>query len=460
MLALASHYWRSTTSSFPWDFRSSRVRIAIIGSGISGVVTARLLHREHEITVFEANSYAGGHCNTVPVAVDGKQHNIDTGFIVYNDRTYPQFSEILSDLNVATSPTSMSFSVRCDRTGLEYNGSSLNGLFTQRRNLLRPSFLRMLRDILRFNRDGAVDAERVSARQTVGDYLLQGRYSEEFAHQYLLPMGAAIWSCPCSDFADFPIRFILDFYVHHGLLSLRDRPVWRIIDGGSQTYVGLLVEPFHDRIRLRCPVREVTRHENGVVVRHASGENTFDEVIFACHSDQALRMLNDADGLETELLSAFPYSDNTAVLHTDETILPRQQRAWASWNYHITDQEKMRPALTYNMNILQQIDSSKTFCVTLNEDDSINPDEVLARFKYSHPVFTMRRAEVQQRHHEVIRRRHTSFCGAYWRNGFHEDGVVSALAVCARYGIPGWTPDTNRTRTKLTAPRTTLSGQV
>jgi predicted NAD/FAD-binding protein len=441
-------------------FRRIRVQIAIIGSGISGMVTARLLHREHDITVFEANSYVGGHCNTVPVAIDGEQHNIDTGFIVYNDRTYPQFSQILSDLNVATSPTSMSFSVRCDRTGLEYNGTNLNGVFTQRRNLLRPSFLRMLRDILRFNREGAIDAERVSADQTVGEYLLQKRYSSEFADQYLLPMGAAIWSCPCSNFAAFPIRFILDFYVHHGLLSLRDRPAWRIVDGGSQTYVSRLVQPFRDRIRLRCPVRQVSRLADGVVVRHADGEDTFDEVIFACHSDQAIRMLNDADRLETELLSAFPYSLNTAVLHTDETILPRQQRAWASWNYHITDQETMRPALTYNMNILQQIKSSKTFCVTLNEDDSINPDKVLARFSYSHPVFTTRRADVQQRHNEVIRHRRTSFCGAYWRNGFHEDGVVSALAVCARFGIPGWTPDTNRTRTKLAVPPTTVSGQA
>jgi len=457
---MVSHYRLSTNRLLQYLFRGRRVRIAIIGSGISGLVTSRLLHREHEITVFDANSYVGGHCNTVPVAVDGKQHKIDTGFIVYNDRTYPHFSKILKDLSIATSPTSMSFSVRCDRTGLEYNGSSLNGMFTQRRNLFRPSFLRMLRDILRFNREGAVDAKRVSAEQTVGDYLFQKRYSREFADQYLLPMGAAIWSCPCSDFADFPIRFILDFYVHHGLLSLRDRPVWRIVDGGSQTYVRVLAEPFQDRIRLSCPVREVVRRENEVVVRHDRGEGIFDEVIFACHSDQALRILNDADRLETELLSAFPYSNNTAVLHTDETILPRQQRAWASWNYHITDQEQMRPALTYNMNILQQINSSKTFCVTLNEDDSIDPGEVLARFNYSHPVFTSRRAEVQQRHNEIIRRRNTSFCGAYWRNGFHEDGVVSALAVCARFGIPGWTPDTNEVRSKLTSLHSTVSGQV
>ncbi len=436
------------------------MRIAIIGSGVSGMVTARLLNREHDVTVFEANSYVGGHCNTVPVTINGERHNIDTGFIVSNDRTYPHFSKILSDLDVATSPTSMSFSVRCDRAGLEYNGTNLNGVFTQRRNLLRPSFLRMLKDILRFNRDGAIDADRVPADQTVGDYLRENRYSSEFADQYLLPMGAAIWSCPCHTFVEFPIRFILDFYVNHGLLSLRDRPVWRIVDGGSQTYVSRLVQPFRDRIRLNCPVKTVSRQPGGVAVQHADGEGTFDEVVFACHSDQALRMLHDADQLEIELLSAFPYSSNTAVLHTDESVLPRRRRAWASWNYHIANGDVTRPALTYNMNMLQHIQSTHTFCVTLNEDDSINPDKVLARFNYSHPVFTTQRADVQQRHHEVIRHRRTSFCGAYWRNGFHEDGVVSALAVCAKFGIPGWTPETNRPRTQLTTAATTVTGRV
>ena len=417
------------------------MRIAIIGSGIAGLVCGRLLSREHDVTVFEADSRIGGHSNTVSVTVDGQQHDIDTGFIVFNDQTYPEFSRILADLGVRSDATSMSFSVRCDRTGLEYNGTNLNGVFAQRTNIGRPSFLRMIRDILRFNKQGAADVTSVSPDQTVGEYLALGGYSRQFADQYLLPMGAAIWSCPCHKFAEFPIRFILEFYAHHGLLSLHDRPQWRTVTGGSKQYVQRLVEPFRSRVRLDCSVESVRRFDNGVVIQHALGQDEFDEVVFACHSDQAHRMLTDADSLETELLSAFPYSSNTAVLHTDESVLPRRRRAWASWNYHIGKEPETRPAVTYNMNILQHIQSHRTFCVTLNNDDRIKSDTVLARFRYSHPLFTTTRAAMQTRHDEVIRHRRTSFCGAYWRNGFHEDGVVSALAVCRKFGILGWTPD-------------------
>lgn len=414
----------------------------MIGSGISGLVCARLMMRDHQVSVFEADSRIGGHSNTVSVPVDDTVHHIDTGFIVYNDKTYPVFSSILDDLGVRTQPTSMSFSVRCDRTGLEYNGTSLNGLFAQRRNLVRPSFLKMLRDIHRFNQQGPRDCHTVSPELTVATYLAERGYSRQFAEQYLLPMGAAIWSCPCRDFAQFPIRFILEFYVHHGLLSLRDRPVWRIVQGGSREYVRRLSAPFEHRIQLNCPVSSVHRAMDHVTVCHRNGQEKFDEIVFACHSDQALRLLSDADQLETELLSAFPYSSNTAVLHTDETVLPVRRRAWASWNYHIARQDSVRPAVTYNMNILQHIQSPHTFCVTLNEQHLIDPGKVLAEFRYSHPQFTTQRTSVQQRHPEVIRHRRTSFCGAYWRNGFHEDGVLSALAVCRQFGISGWTADT------------------
>lgn len=418
------------------------MRIAVIGSGISGLICARLLGRDHEVSVFEANAWVGGHTNTVSIDLDGERQEIDTGFIVYNERNYPVFTRILADLDVKTSPTSMSFSVRCDRTGLEYNGTSLNGVFAQRSNLVRPSFLWLLRDILRFNREGADDLQRAPASQTVGEYLDEHRYSTQFAEQYLLPMGAAIWSCPVGDFARFPIRFILEFYVNHGLLSLRNRPVWRVIQGGSQRYVERLVEPFRDRIRLNCPVHSVHRDEMDVSVQHTGGTETFDEVIFACHSDQALRLLGDADDLESEVLSEFPYSASTAVLHTDESVLPRRRRAWAAWNYHIPAMATGRPTVTYHMNILQRLQSHRSFLVTLNEEEAIDPDQELARFHYEHPLFTARRAEAQSRHDEVIRHRRTSFCGAYWRNGFHEDGVVSALAVCRKFGIEGWTAET------------------
>lgn len=385
------------------------------------------------MTLFEALNYVGGHVNTVSVEIGQERHEIDTGFIVFNSRTYPHFSRLLEDLRVVSRATEMSFSVRCDRTGLEYNGTSLNGVFAQRRNLLRPSFLRMLRDILRFNREGPRDMNSVAEDATVGEYLSAKGFSQQFADQYLLPMGAAIWSCPVDQFERFPIRFILEFYQNHGLLSLRDRPQWKVIAGGSQRYIQRMVEPFKDCIRLHCPVWSAERRPDSVVIRHRHGVEEFDEVIFACHSDQALKLLADPDPLEIELLSSFPYSCSTAVLHTDTRVLPKRRRAWASWNYHVAADDQSRPTLTYNMNILQHIQSQHTFCVTLNDERRIDADRVIATFEYSHPVFTANRARMQRRHSEVIRRRRTSFCGAYWRNGFHEDGLVSALAVCEAF---------------------------
>ena len=418
------------------------MRIAVIGSGISGLACARLLTQDHDVTVFEADSRVGGHTNTVSASIGDETHQIDTGFIVYNERTYPNFTRLLAELDVATMPTSMSFSVRCDRENLEYNGTSLNGVFAQRRNLLRPKFLRMLSDVLRFNRSGPSDLACVRADQTVDEYLKERQFSPQFASEYLFPMGAAIWTCPYEDFARFPIKFILEFYVNHGLLSLKNRPVWRVIRGGSKCYVDRLIESFRDRIRLNCPVESIHRSESEVLIRHRLGCESFDEVVVACHSDQALRLLHDADDDESEVLAAFPYGKNSAVLHTDESLLPRRRRAWASWNYHVGHAPSARPTLTYNMNILQRIKSKRTICVTLNEDELIDPDKVLARFRYSHPVFTVRREEFQARHEQFIRRRRTSFCGAYWRNGFHEDGVVSALAVCRKFGVSALTVET------------------
>ena len=414
------------------------MRVAIVGSGISGLVCARLLSRSHDVTVFEAGSWAGGHTNTVTAKVDGQSIEVDTGFIVYNERNYPFFKRILADLGVETDSTAMSFAVRCDRTGIEYNGSSLNGLFAQRRNLLRPSFLRLLKDIVRFNREGTADRERIPEDQTVGEYLSLGGYACEFADQYLLPMGAAIWSCPVGEFAEFPMRFILEFYHNHGLMQLRDRPVWRVIRGGSKSYVERLTEPFRDRIRLNCGVTAVTRCADSVRVSHSGTVESFDEVVLACHADQAQRMLTDCDELEASLLSQFPYSRSTAVLHTDESVLPRRRRAWACWNYHVSSSSEDRPTVTYHMNLLQHLRTRSSVLVTLNEQHAIDPNRVLATFQYEHPVFSVTRAATQARHSEVIRRRRTSFCGAYWRNGFHEDGVVSALAVCREFGINDW----------------------
>lgn len=415
------------------------MKIAIIGAGISGLTAAYRLSARHEITVFEANDYIGGHTHTVDVELDGERHAIDTGFIVFNDWTYPNFIKLLDELKVSSTPTSMSFSVRCDRTGLEYNGSSLNGLFAQRWNLFRPSFYRMLRDIMRFNREGQslADSRPASneAEVTVGEFLHSHRYSREFADQYLLPMGSAIWSCPTGTFENFPIRFIAEFYRNHGLLSVRNRPTWRVIDGGSRTYVEAMTAKFRDRIRLNTPVQKVRRLVDAVEVESRGAlVERFDHVVFACHSDQALRMLDDASAVENEVLNAFPYEKNIAVLHYDTAPLPRHQRAWASWNYLIPASPTTHATVSYCMNILQHLRSKNVFSVTLNSDEFIDPNKVLQRFQYHHPIFTTQRAAAQARHRELLNANRSSFCGAYWGNGFHEDGVVSALKVCEALG--------------------------
>ena len=413
------------------------MKIAIIGAGISGLTAAYRLCPAHDITLFEANDYLGGHTNTVEVELKGERQTIDTGFIVFNDWTYPNFIELLNELGIGSRATSMSFSVRCDSANLEYNGESLNGLFAQRRNLLRPSFYRMLADIMRFNRDAPelVLSRAATDETTVGEFLARHRYSHQFARHYLLPMGAAIWSCPVGKFENFPIRFIVEFYKNHGLLSIRNRPTWRVIEGGSRTYVAKMAERFRDRVRLSTPVEHVRRSVDGVFVTPQNGTlETFDHVVFACHSDQALRMLADSTATERNVLSEFPYGCNTAVLHTDEAVLPKRRRAWASWNYHLTSESSQDASqaatVTYQMNLLQHLQSKHVFNVTLNSEMRIDPAKVLRRFEYHHPIFTVRRAAAQARHRELINVNRTSFCGAYWGNGFHEDGVVSALRVC------------------------------
>lgn len=414
-----------------------RMKIAIVGGGISGLTCARLLSRNYDVTVFEAEGQPGGHSHTRQFELDGRNYDVDTGFIVYNDRTYPNFMKLLSQLGVEGIPTEMSFAVRCDRTGVEYSGSGLAGLFAQKRNLLRPSFLKMAADILRFNRQGTMDADCVSPSMTVGEYLAKNGYGRGFADHYLLPMGAAIWSCPTGAFADFPIQFILQFYRNHGLLSLTNRPQWYTIPGGSRRYVDRLVSTFRERIVTGSPVLKVLRNQDNVTIVTDAGESNFDEVIFACHSDQALSMLQDVSSLESTILSAFPYEKNEAVLHTDSSILPRCRQAWSAWNYRIDRKQSARATITYNMNILQHIQSPHTFCVTLNDTASIDPSLIISRHQYSHPLFTVERASMQAQHHRLIRGNRTSFCGAYWGNGFHEDGVNSALAVCRQFGVNG-----------------------
>ncbi|MFO1422471.1 MAG: FAD-dependent oxidoreductase [Candidatus Competibacteraceae bacterium] len=413
------------------------MKIAIIGTGISGLTAAWRLCRTHDLTLFEANDYIGGHTHTVEVEIRGRRHAVDTGFIVFNDWTYPNFIALLEQLGVASQPTTMSFSVRCERTGLEYNGENLNTLFAQRRNLFRPSFHRMIRDILRFNREAPalLDGPR---DLSLDAWLREGHYSQEFTDHYILPMAAAIWSAEPGLVGEMPARFFVRFFKNHGLLNISDRPQWRVIRGGSRTYVEALTAPFRDRIRLNCPVAWVRRHPTHVQVKPWGGPvERFDEVIIATHSDQALRLLADPTPCEREILGAIPYQENEVVLHTDIHLLPRWKRAWAAWNYHLPAQPRERVAVTYNMNILQGLDTPATLCVTLNCGEAIDPARVLYRTTYHHPVFTEAGVRAQARRDEISGFNRTWYCGAYWRYGFHEDGVNSGLAVARGLLEPG-----------------------
>ncbi|MBN1478600.1 FAD-dependent oxidoreductase [Candidatus Sumerlaeota bacterium] len=411
------------------------MRIAIVGSGISGLVAAHLLHGDHEITVFEAGEHIGGHTNTIPVEWEGETHAIDTGFIVHNERTYPNFTELLRRLGVETQPSEMSFSVRCEETGLEYAGTSLNTLFAQRRNLLRPSFHRMIRDILRFYRESRELLHAESNGLTLGQYLERGRYSRTFIDQHLIPMGSAVWSAGVGSMLDFPAQMFVRFFENHGFLDLRNRPQWRVIRGGSWRYVEKMVMPFRDRVRLRCPVRSVVRRPDGIeITSGGQGIERFDEVILACHSDQALALLADATPQEREILGAMPYEENEAILHTDTSLMPRSRRAWAAWNSHRLREDPGRVAITYNMNILQGLSTPTQFMVTLNRREAIDPAKIIRVITYHHPVYTVETLRAQGRHGEISGVNRTHLCGANWGNGFHEDGVNSALRVCEALG--------------------------
>lgn len=406
------------------------MKIAIVGSGIAGLTCAHYLAAEHELTVYEAGDRLGGHTHTHDLELDGRHYAIDTGFIVLNDRTYPNFRRLMAELGVATQPTTMSFSVSCERTGLEYRGADLNGLFAQRRNLFRPRFLGLLADLVRFNRLAENQLAEAGDDVTVERFFATHRFGDAFREQYFFPMASAIWSCPRQTISQFPMPFIVSFYRHHGLLGVRNRPQWHVVRGGSKRYVEALTAPIRDRFRLNTPVARVVRHAGGVQLSAAGGVERFDHVIFACHSDEALRILGDeATRLERELLGAFGWQENLAILHTDETVLPRQRRAWAAWNYHLAAGEQRAATLTYDMNRLQGIDGPHRFCVSLNCPERIDRSKVLREITYHHPVFTSRRADAQARHSELVGPNRTSFCGAWWGNGFHEDGVVSALRV-------------------------------
>ena len=406
------------------------MKIAIIGSGISGLTAAHLLCKDFDITVFEANDYIGGHTHTHDLEIEKKNWRIDSGFIVYNEKTYPNFIKLLKKLKVATQKTSMGFSVKVPDTGLEYSGGSLNSLFAQRLNLFRPSFLIMIKDILKFNRIAISKLERIERTTTINDFLKKHKFSSQFVDNYIVPMGAAIWSTSASKTIEMPAAFYIRFFKNHGLLQIFNRPQWFVISGGSKSYIKKIVEGYKDKVKLSTPVKKVRRNDNGVDVffGEKGSSEKFDKVIFATHSDQALRLLEEPSQEEIDILGALPYQKNEAILHTDSGILPKKKITWSSWNF-LNINKSSPVSLTYNMNILQSLETKIDFLVTLNGSGAIDPKKIIKKILYHHPLFTIDGIEAQKKKHQISGVNNTFYCGAYWGNGFHEDGVNSAIDV-------------------------------
>lgn len=417
----------------------SKQNIAIIGSGISGLTSGYVLSQKHNVTLFEANDYLGGHTNTENVNLGGKNYPVNTGFIVFNDWTYPNFIKLMEQLGVKSEASEMSFSVRDENTGLEYNGTTLNSLFAQRLNVFKPAFIKMILDILKFNKQtvAALENNEIQEGQTLGEFVEKYGYGPMFINQYIVPMGSAIWSASVDVMMDFPLKFFLQFFNNHGMLSVDQRPQWRVISGGSKSYVEPIIENFKQNIHLSTPVQRVNRFDGHVEIITVKGDKySFDQVIFACHSDQALSLLEDASEDEHQVLGAIPYQMNDVLLHTDERLMPKKKLAWAAWNYHIPQRHSEHGMVTYNMNILQNFDDApETLLLTLNRSQEIDPNKIIKQYQYAHPVFTLDGMTAQGRHSEISNHNRTHFCGAYWFNGFHEDGVNSALRVCADFNM-------------------------
>jgi uncharacterized protein len=414
---------------------SKRMRVAIVGAGISGMVVAHLLHERHEIVVFEAGGYAGGHANTIRVDTPDQTHHVDTGFMVFNDRNYPNFERLLTQLQVLWQPSDMSFGVSDGCGDFEYNSASPNGLFAKRAHLVTPWFHRMVAEVPRFHRAARELLAGAHEELSLGEWLAEHKFSEAFVKRLIVPQVSAVWSAEPGLMWSFPASFLAEFFENHGMLGLTGRPHWRTITGGSETYVRALVQPWRNRLRLSAPVQAIERRGDAVMVKPQGAEaERFDRVVIATHSNQALAMLADADRREYEILGAMPYQANEAVLHTDAGLLPRRRRAWASWNYHLLEGPGERATVTYHMNRLQSLPADRELLVTLNRTEAIDPTKVIRTIPYTHPVYTAAGVRAQARYAEISGRNRTHYCGAYWGWGFHEDGVRSALAVAEQFG--------------------------
>ena len=412
------------------------MKIAIIGSGISGLTSAYLLNRNHDITVFEAKDYIGGHTHTHNIKIKDKEYAVDTGFIVYNERTYPNFIKLLDTLGVERQLSTMGFSVKSASEDYEYAGESLNSLFAKRSNIFRLGFLRMLYEMYCFGKKSDSTGLGLDVSITLGTYLRSENYSNEFINYFIIPMGAAIWSTPANKVLDMPAYFFIKFFYNHGMLEIINRPKWWVIKDGSSAYIKKIIKGFESKINLSSPIRTVSRLDNGIEIETANSKKPlmFDAVVFATHSDQALGMLKDPTEKEKDILSSIPYQKNEVLLHTDSSVLPKRKLAWASWNYQLDSNPESPVVLTYNMNILQSLDCDETFCVTLNDHQSVDKSKVLKKITYHHPLFTVKGIEAQKRKLEISGVNNTYYCGAYWHNGFHEDGVASAIEVCKHFG--------------------------
>ena len=410
------------------------MKIAVVGSGIAGLGAAWLLSRQHEVVLFERESRLGGHTHTHQVEQGGRAYRVDTGFIVFNPGNYPLLTKLFDELGVPSQPTTMSFSVHDDGNGLEYNATDLNGLFCQRRNLVSPRFWRMVREITRFYREAPALLAETGPGPTLGSYLRERNYSDLFVRDHLVPMASALWSSPSETILDFPAKYLVRFMDNHHMLQVRDRPMWRVVCGGSSRYIEAMQKTWNVQLRLSSPVREVRRDAAGVEIATDRGSERFDQVVMACHSDQALALLADPSQAEREVLGAIHYQANETVLHTDASLLPRQRKAWAAWNAYVPKAPGAPCTVSYCMNHLQSLDSPEPFVVTLGRGQAIDPGKVLARMQYQHPVYTHASVAAQGRRGEINGGNRTWFAGAYWGFGFHEDGLRSGVEVARALG--------------------------
>lgn len=411
------------------------MKIAVVGSGIAGLGASWLLSREHEVVLFEGEQRLGGHTHTHRVEQAGREYRVDSGFIVFNQNNYPLLSRLFDEFDVPSQPTTMSFAVHNEASGLEYNATSLATLFCQRRNLVSPGFWRMVREILRFYREAPALLQGDGEGPTLGDYLSDRGYSRMFVDNHLVPMASALWSSPSQHVLDFPARYLARFMDNHRMLQVEDRPEWRVVRGGSSSYIERITAGWQVQVRTGCPVQRVTRDDDaGVSVATAAGSERFDQVVLACHSDQALALLGDPTDAEREVLGAITYQSNETVLHTDAALLPKRRKAWAAWNAFVPAAEGAPCTVSYCMNHLQSIQSPEPFVVTLNRSDAIDPDRIIARMDYQHPVYTHASVAAQTRRGEINGQRNTWFAGAYWGFGFHEDGLRSGVEVARALG--------------------------